>query len=98
MIWPVLMRGAVDCPHKVSSPVVFFCHYSHNPPSPEVPALFDTTVRFWRSGRREMAVINVSAVPHSPNPAERTVVPLWMSWMASSALSQTLWLRSRPFL
>ena len=66
------------CPERVSG---------LRPPSPEEPALLETAVRLLREEMplSTMAWMSVSAVPQSPKPAERMVLPDWMSATASRA-------------
>ena len=59
-------------------------------PTPGIPALFDTTVKSFKSGRSRSALINELGTPENPNPPTSTVVLPFISLIASCAESQIL--------
>jgi hypothetical protein len=59
-------------------------------PTPGIPALFDATVKSFKSGRSRSALINELGTPENPNPPTSTVVLPFISLIASCAESQIL--------
>lgn len=72
----------------------FDCSNCPNPP-PSTPALLDTAVKPFFSGRSRRALMSESATPDRPNPPHKMVAPLGMSSMAASADGKTLFTSRR---